>query len=61
MIMDKIMKNIYNHFDWNEIRILKIERKSRYGDCKWMSVDIYILKSIHFFFFYFYKLKILFH
>ena len=29
MIMDKIMKNIYNHFDWNEIRVLKIEKKNQ--------------------------------
>jgi len=23
-------------FNWNEIRVLGIERKSRYSDCRWI-------------------------
>jgi len=31
-------ESICNHYDWNEIRVLGIEKKSRYGDCKWIIV-----------------------
>jgi len=29
---------VCNHFDWNEIRVLGIKRKSRYDDCTWIIV-----------------------
>jgi len=31
-------ESICNHIHWNEIRVLGIERNSRYGDCKWIIV-----------------------
>jgi len=30
-------KSISNHFDWNEIKVLKIKKKLRYGD--WLQMN----------------------
>jgi len=33
-------ESICNHFDWNEIKVFGIERKSRYGDWKWIIMKV---------------------
>jgi len=37
-------ESICNHFDWNEIKVLGIERNTRYGDCECIIVKSISLK-----------------